>query len=427
MRLRPGGLWRHADFRNLWTAQSISQVGSQVTVLALPLTAVLTLDAAAWQMGLLTAAGLLPRVALALVAGVWVDRRARRPIMIAADVGRALLLATIPLAAAFDRLRIEQLFVVAFLAGILTVFFDVAYRSCLPSLLTREQLVEGNSKLEVTASAALTAGPALAGGLVTLASAPLALTLDALSFAASAFFLTRIQAPERQVDSAVDATARHFRAELVEGLRVVFGNPVLRAIVGCSATWGFFDNVVMAVLTLYVTRQLDLGGGSLGLIYSSLGVGLLVGAVLAGPVNRRLGVGPAIIAGATFGSIGGVLLAGSGGRPLLALVVLMAGMALLGVGGAIYSVNQMTLRQALVPERLLGRANASLSFGVFSTMPLGALAGGLLGSAIGLRPTLVVGAVGSVAGFLWVIWSPLRSLRGQPAPLADPDVLALQR
>jgi MFS family permease len=423
--MRLDGLWRHADFRNLWAAQSISQVGSQVSVLALPLTAVLTLDAAAWQMGLLTAAGLLPRVALALVAGVWVDRRARRPIMIAADLGRALLLATIPLAAVFDRLRIGQLYVVAFLAGILTVFFDVAYRSCLPSLVDREQLVEGNSKLEVTASAAQTAGPALAGGLVALASAPMALTLDALSFVASAFFLARIRAPERQAHAASDATARNFRAELGEGLRVVFGNPLLRAMAGCGATWGFFDNVVMAVLALYVTRQLGLGGGALGLIFASLGVGLLVGAVLAGPVNRRLGVGPAIIAGATFSSVGGVLLAGSGGRPLLALAVLMAGMALMGVGGTIYSVNQMTLRQALVPERLLGRANASITFGVLSTMPLGAIAGGLLGSAIGLRPTLVVGAVGSFAGFLWVIWSPLRSLRGQPAPL--PDIVALRR
>jgi MFS family permease len=262
--------------------------------------------------------------------------------------------------------------------------------------------------------------------LVTLASAPLALTLDALSFAASAFFLARIRAPERQVNAAA-APARDFRAELGEGLRVVFGNPLLRAVAGCGATWGFFDNVVMAVLTLYVTRQLDLGGGSLGLIYSSLGVGLLCGALVAGPVSRRLGVGPAIIAGATFSSVGGVLLAGSGGRPLLALGVLMAGMALMGVGGTIYSVNQMTLRQALVPERLLGRANASITFSVLSTTPLGALVGGLLGSAIGLRPTLVVGAVGSFAGFLWVIWSPLRSLRGQPAPLPDPDVLALQR
>jgi MFS family permease len=425
MRLRLGGLWRHADFRNLWAAQSISQVGSQVSLLALPLTAVLTLDAAAWQMGLLTAAGLLPRVALALVAGVWVDRRARRPIMIAADAGRALLLATIPLAAAFDRLRIEQLFVVAFLTGVLTVFFDVAYRSCLPSLVSREHLVEGNSKLETTASAALTAGPVLAGGLVALVSAPLAVAADALSFAASALFLARIRAPERLADANAESAPRHFRAELVEGLQVVFGNPLLRAMAGCGATWGFFDNVVMAVLTLYVTRQLGLGGGALGLIYACLGLGLLGGALLAGRVNRRLGVGPAIIAGATFSSIGGVLLAGSGGPPLLALAVLMAGMALMGVGGTVYSVNQMTLRQALVPERLLGRANASVTFAVMATMPLGALVGGLLGSAIGLRPTLVVGAVGSFAGFLWVFWSPLRALHAQPTQL--PDVVALPR
>jgi MFS family permease len=412
-----GRLWQARDFRNLWAAQTISRVGNQVSVLALPLTAALTLHAAAWQMGLLAAAEAAPRVGLALVAGVWVDRLPRRPLMLVADIGRAALLATVPLAALLGHLRIEQLFVVALLEGALTVFFDTAYRAYLPSLVTREQLLEGNSKLESSASAAQTVGPSLAGGLVAFAGAPYAVAADAASFAISALLLGRIRASEPPRTAA--AQRPHFWRELREGLLVVHDNPMLRAVAACGATWGFFDMVVIAVLPLYVTRDLGMGGVALGSVYSLLGVGLLAGALLSERASRQLGHGPAIVGGATISSLGGVLVAGSGGPGWLAIGVLMGAMFLLGLGSSIYQVNQMALRQALVPTRLLGRMNASMSFGVDSMTPLGAVAGGVLGSAVGLRPTLVVGAIGSVAGCLWVVLSPLRTMRQAPVVVDD--------
>ena len=266
MRPRFAGLWRHADFVKLWTGQTISLFGSQITFLALPLTAVLVLEASPAQMGFLTAAGAIPSLLVGLFVGVWVDRYRRRPILIAADLGRAALLFAIPVAAILGMLRIEHLYVVAFLVGTLELFFDVAHRSFLPSLVKREQLVEGNSKLEMSRSIAMILGPGVAGGLVQLVTAPIAIAVDAISFLISALFLGWIRAPE-PAPKPSDQRENIWR-ELGEGLRLVSGNRLLRAIAGCMGIVGLFNSVLEAVFVLYVTRELGIEPGLLGLVCS---------------------------------------------------------------------------------------------------------------------------------------------------------------
>src|SRR5919199_2128290 len=276
--LAPGGLWRHPDFVKLWSGQTISRFGSEISQLAIPLTAALVLGASPAQMGLLGAFEFAPFLLLSLFAGVWVDRVHRRPVLIVADVGRAILLGSIPAAALAGVLRIEQLYVVGLLTGVLTVFFDVAYQAYLAVLVKREHLVEGNSKLEVSRSVAQIAGPGVAGALVQLVTAPIAVVVDAISFVASVIFLLLIGAPEpAPVRQA--GTDGSVWSELREGLAVVIGNPLLRSIAGCTATSNLFGNAMQAIYVLYVTRELGLQPAVIGLIYAIRGPGALGGAV----------------------------------------------------------------------------------------------------------------------------------------------------
>jgi MFS family permease len=292
MRFKLTGLWCHSEFVKLWTGQTISQFGSQITVLALPLAAVLTLKANAFEMGVLSAAQFVPFLLIGLFAGVWVDRMRRRPILILADVGRTLLLGSIPLAAWLGVLRMEQLYVVAFLVGITTVFFDVAYQSYLPALIPRENLIEGNSKLEVSRSVARIAGPGMAGALVQLVTAPIVIFLDALSFLVSVLSLLIIDQPE------LPPTSAHGRQsmwqEISEGLGVVLRNPVLRSTAGCTATANLFSYLMFAVYVLYVTNELHVGPGLLGLIFSIGGVGALLGSLIGGALGSAIGLRPTL-------------------------------------------------------------------------------------------------------------------------------------
>lgn len=422
MPIRPtfGGLWRHPEFLKLWAGQTISLFGSQVGELALPLTAVLVLNASASEMGLLMAAERAPFLLLSLLAGVWVDRLRRRPVLIAADLGRAFLLASIPAAALLGLLRMEQLYLVGLLVGVCTVFFDVAYQSYLPSLVGREDLVEGNSKLSMTQSAAAMVGPGLAGALVQLVTAPLALAADALSFLVSALSLRWIHATEPA--PAADGRPRNIWAEVAEGLRLVLGSRLLRPIALCTGTFNLFSSLWSAVFLLFMTRDLGLAPALVGLIFGIGGVGFLVGAVLAGRIAQRFGVGPTIVGSTLLSGAVSIPIALVGGPTPLVLVVLVLSQALMGLGLVVYNVTQVSLRQAITPDHLLGRMNASVRFIIWGTMPIGALVGGLLGDAIDLRPTLLLGAVGTTLAFLWVFFSPVRALREQPAsvPTAMP-------
>jgi MFS family permease len=410
------GLWRQPEFLKLWTGQTISLFGSQVSQLAIPLTAALVLNANPAEMGLLGAFEFAPFLLLSLFAGVWVDRMYRRPVLIVADVGRAILLGSIPAAAFLGVLRIEQLYAVGLLSGVLTVFFDVAYQSYLPVLVHREHLVEGNSKLEVSRSVAQITGPGVAGALVQLITAPMAVLVDAVSFIASVFSLLLIHAPE-PVPVRHEGKSGSMWSELREGLVVVLGNPLLRSIAGCTGTSNLFSNAMQAVFVLYMTRELGLQPAVIGLIFAVSGPGALLGAVLAGWLARRLGLGTTIIASIFVGALSNLLIPLASGSAVQITAMLMIPMFIGGATSPIYNINQVSLRQAITPDQVQGRMNASMRFLVWGTIPIGALLGGALGQAFGLWPTIMAMVIGELLAPAWVLFSPVRQLRVQPAPV----------
>jgi Na+/melibiose symporter-like transporter len=407
-------LWRHTDFRRLWISETISLVGSQITLFALPLTAVVLLDASAWEMGLLGTLEFLPFLLLSLFAGVWADRLPRRPVLAISNLGRALALGTIPLAAWAGLLTMPYLYVVAVVVGVLTVFFDVAYQAYLPALVGHDHLVEGNSKLEASRSVAQIAGPAGAGWLVQLLGAPIAIALDAASFLVSSLFLQGIRAVEAPRPTA--AAQPNMWREIGEGLRLVLGSPILRPIAACTATSNFFGNVQGTVLTIYAVRELGIDAGLLGTIYAVGSAGALLGVFATNAVARRLGVGPTIIATTLLAGIAGFGAPLASGPLAVAVGFLIGWQLLYSFTTPIYNITQVSLRQALTPLRLQGRMNASMRFIVWGTIPLGALAGGALGELIGIRLTLLVGAIGMLFACLWVLFSPVRRIREQPLP-----------
>jgi MFS family permease len=408
-RLSLGGLWQHADFRRLWAAQSVSLLGSEITALALPLMAVLALNASPVQMGLLAAAGTAPFLLCSLPVGVWIDRRRRRPVLIAADVARAGLLVSIPLAAWLGVLRIEQLYAVTFLVGVLGVFFEVAHYAYVPSLVGRESVVEGNSKLQISYSAAEAGGPGVAGLLVQLISAPAAIAIDALSFLVSAVLLRRIEAPEPPVETE---TSRGVHRDIEAGLRALLGHRLLRPIVLASITESIFLKGIAAIFVLYATRELEISPVMLGVILAIGGLGAIPGALLSAPAAERFGVGPTIIGGWLIAMAAWLLIPLATGP--LAAPVLAASMLLSGVAGTIVNVQQWSLRQLVTPDALQGRVTASHRFLVYGAYPLGALLGGWLGATLGLRPAITLCALGALTVPVWVALSPLRRLRKQP-------------
>ncbi|HVU12555.1 MAG TPA: MFS transporter [Phototrophicaceae bacterium] len=410
---QPTSLVQNPQFMKLWVGQTISVFGSQITTLALPLTAVLVLKASPSEMGVLNALGVVPFILLSLFAGVWADRTRRRPILMAADFGRFLLLGSIPLAALGGFLSIPYLYVVIFLIGIMTVFFDVTYQSYLPALVGREHLVEGNSKLEISNSAAAILGPGIAGMLVQTLTAPVAIIFDALSFLVSALSLRLIRAQE-SAPMAAHESERHVLREIREGLGVVFGNRLLWSIAACTSTANLFGSLWQAVYILYLTRALNVPPAVQGIIFAAGAPGALLAALFNAPVTKRLGLGRTIVAAIFLSNAAALLiiLATSAALPSIVLMVL-AGF-LTSFGSVMYNVNQVSLRQAITPDRLLGRMNASMRFIVWGTIPLGSLIGGFLGDAIGLKPTIIVGTILGLSAFLWVFFSPVRRLTAVP-------------
>jgi Na+/melibiose symporter-like transporter len=333
----------------------------------------------------------------------------RRNVLIAGDLGRAVLLASIPVAAWAHRLSMPQLYVVALLTGVLTVFFDVAYQSYLPHLVGRANLVEGNAKLEIVRAVTQISGPTVSGVLIQALTAPVAIAVDAVSFLGSALFVGRIRKREDKPERAPDA---NLVREVMEGLRFVFGNRLLRAIAGCTASYNLFGNVMYTMLIVYLARNLNLTPGVIGVVFSVGSVGGLLGAFLANRVVRWLGQGPTIWISTLVGGPTAMLVPLAGRDWRLALAA--AGLLLGGAAGVIYNVTQVSFRQTITPERLLGRMNATMRFLVWGTIPVGALASGVLGSAIGVRATLWVGAIGCLVPFFPVFFSPLRNLRTLP-------------
>jgi MFS family permease len=415
MRIKFTGLWRHPDFLKLWADQTISLVGSRFTFIALPLTAVLILDASPAQMGILGAAQFLPYLIIGLPAGVWVDRLRRRPILIASDIGRGLVLLTIPLAAFFDFLTIGQLLVVAISLGVMNVFANVANRSYLPSLIERQQLVDGNSKLEMSSSVAQVAGPGLAGGLIQLITAPYAILVDVISFFASAIVMSSIRRTE---PAPAHGERRNVWREAASGLRFISSNMLLRILTIVLAACGLAGGIMEGTFVLYVTRELELDPIWLGIVFALGAPGIFVGSLLAGRMASRYGSGLTIFAGIATITVGLFLNPLIFGSTFAAVVLLALSRCLFTLGNTLSGINIVSLSQAITPQNMLGRMNASTRVTSVGMMPVGALLGGAVGEALGLRAALTVaGAAGLFACF--VVWfSPLRALREAPTQSA---------
>jgi MFS family permease len=406
------GLWREPEFLKLWGGESVSQVGAQITQLALPLAAVYELHVTPGQLGALNAASFAPFLAVALFIGVWVDRRRRRPLMIAANAGRALLVGSVPLASALGLLRIEYLVLVAFAIGTLTVLFDVSYQSYLPSLVDREQLVEGNSKLQATASIAQIGGPGLAGVLIGIAGAPVALLVNVGSYVASVASLAAIRRPEP--NPAPAAVQLSTRRSIGEGMRLILRAPVLRACAFEAGTYNLCWMALQTVFVLYAVRVLHLSATAIGILFAVGASGSLVGAAGTSLLKQRLGLGRAVMAALVICCCAPALIPLAPHARAGALAVDAAALFLAGAGATAANIQILSLRQAMTPHHLLGRVNAGYRFLCWGPLPLGALIGGFLAGEIGLHATLSVTAVGFVLALAWVVFSPVPRLTDFP-------------
>ncbi|MDR6224750.1 MFS transporter [Desmospora profundinema] len=402
------GLWRNTDFLKLWVGETISLFGSSITSVALPLAAVINLQATPAQMGFLNAAFFSPYLLISLFAGVWIDRARRLPIMIGANIGRAILLGLIPFGFYIGFLEMNFLYVIAFLVGVLTVLFEIAYQSYLPSLVKRTELVEGNSKLQASASIAQVSGPSLGGILVSLFTAPVVILTHALSCLISAYSLSLIRKPESKLE--YQGEYKSVFREIKSGLHFLFTNSYLRAIAAQAATYNFFYQVVWTVIFIYMARELHFGPSSVGFVVTFLSVGALLGSLMARYFEKRFAMGPTIIASMFIGCGAYSLIPIAGGSSYMALLILVLSFFLIGFGVVISNIHVISLRQSITPHHLLGRMNASYRFVITGTTPIGALIGGTLGSLIGLHMTLIIGAVGTLSSLLWVLLSPIKSL-----------------
>jgi MFS family permease len=403
-------LWRDRGFVRLWAANAISQLGTQVTLLALPLAALYILKASALGVALLRSFAVLPFLLFSLPAGVWVDRLRRRPLMIVADFGRAAAIASIPVAYWLGDLTMAQLYVVSAIHGLLSVIFDVSYLSFLPTLVGRERLGEANSKLLGTQSVASLAGPTLAGGLVSVFGAAVAVLADAVSFLLSSAFVTTIRGREQRPEP----TGTRARSELAEGLRYVFAQPYLRTLTIWISAGNLFTSALFALFIVYFVRDLHLGAATIGWLSALINVGFIAAALVNGRLVRRFGVGPMI---AYTGILSSIALVGIPAAPRSSPLPVLIVSGLLGTFlGFFVNVNQLTLRQAITPHRLLGRMNAVTRFMYWGTMPVGSALGGVVAQSIGLRETLLGAAVGGVVAQIPIVLSPIRKLGELPSP-----------
>jgi hypothetical protein len=410
------GLLRQPAYRAFWIGQSISFIGSHVTELALPLTAVIVLDAAPEQMGLLTAIGYVPFLLIGLLAGVWVDRMRRRPILIATDLVSAAAIAVIPAAAVVGLLRMEILYGVAFVFGMVEVIAPVAYQSFMPTLVGRDRLVEGSAKLEASHSVASIVGPSLGGYLVQVLTAPIALLVDSVSYLVSAAALASIRVTEpAPLPRAEEATIRR---QIGEGLHLVAATPILRSLVACGSIHNFFSRMIDALFVLFAVDTVGLSPVDIGLILAAGGPGALIGATVVERAGRLIGVGRVILLSQILTGISRLLvpiagLVGGGGA---AIAVLAASTFLLGLVRVTFNITQVSLRVAITEDRMHGRVNATMRFIMWGVTPFGALAGGLLATtALGIEGTLWLAAFGVLLAFVPLLAPSLRTVRRIPS------------
>jgi MFS family permease len=414
MQAKRATLWRHPDFLELWIGQTISEVGSRISRDGLPLTAVLVLGASPAQMGVLLAIGTSATLLFGLGVGVLVDRLRRRPVLIAADLGRALVLGWVPLAFVMKILSLPQLYAVAALTGVLTVFFDVAYQSYLPTLVERTHVLEGNRKLGLSSSTAEIVGPGLTGVLIQLITAPVAILFDAISYLFSAGSVALIRKPEPAPKPRADV---HVWTEIRAGGRFLAQHPLLRALGRRSATYYFFNGFVASLYSLYAIRELHMRPAVLGLAIAVGGVGNLIGALVSERVVRRFGLGPTFVVTSLVIGVAFLLIPLAGVLSRFSIALMMTSQLVGDMAWSIYNIHELSLRQSVTPDHVLGRVNAAMQLLTRGVFPAGAILGGVLGAAIGLRGTLTVAGLGILFSSVWLMVSPVRTLREQPAPV----------
>jgi MFS family permease len=411
------GLWRNPEFVKLWGSLTITAFGAQITNLALPLTAAVLLHATPWQMGVLVALETLPFALVSLHAGVLIDRVRKLPIVIAADIGRGVALLAIPVAAFTDSLSIEILYAVGFFCGVQNVVGGAAYQVLLAQMAGRNRLVEANAKVALGETSSALVGPGLAGGLIQLVTAPFAIILDALTFFASALMLRRIRIPRDIPDPGPRPSVT---TEIHEGLKLVWNNRTLQALAWLAGLWQILHHMQIAVLILFATRELGLSAGAIGLTYVFGGLGCVLASAFAQRLSARFGVGPIIVHGLALTALGWQAFGLISGPVWLATLVLGCAMLMFDFGAVLYGINYLALRQAITPDRLLGRMTATMRFLTVAAAPLGSLAGGALATAIGLRSTLLtIGVLGILLVVGAVLWSPVRRHREMPAVASD--------
>jgi len=409
-----GTIWRNPAFLRVFTASTVSTFGSLVTRTALPFAAILVLGAGPLEVAAIRACEIVGGLVVGLVAGAWVDRLRRRPVMIAADLGQAVVLGSIPIAAIGSWLTMAQLIVVALLASALSTFHDIADNAYLPTVVDRDELVTANSALSASGSVAEVSAFSIGGVLVQLLTAPIAIAIDAISFVVSAIVLGTIHRPEPRPAPPVERTS--IVAEIVDGLRPIAHSPILRTIViagsGTHLLWGSFG----AVYLVFATEELGLGPAVIGLIAAVGGISSLVGALLGPRANRRFGVGPCILFGLIGFTVGNALIPLAPAGSIAIAVALLMGQQLIGdVSATIEEITEVTLLQTTVPNELLGRVNGTFNFLTHLFLLVGTIGAGLIGEWIGLRQALVFGLLGGVAAVVIVWFSPLRTLREMPA------------
>lgn len=403
------GLWRHPDFMKLWIGQTVSEFGSHITGNGLPLVAVITLSASASDLGFLAALGSIPILVFGLFIGVWVDRLPRRPIMMAMDIARVVLLLSVPIAAFTGHLNMTLLYIVTPLLSLFTLVYNVAYQAMLPGLVTREHLLDGNTKLATTSSLAEVGGQAVSGALIQIVTAPVAIIFDALTFVFSAISLSLIRTKEPKIRPIQQSSILN---EVREGFSLIVRQPVLRALVIAMSVRTFFGYFFAALYSLYVVRELGLTPFALGVLIGSGGVGAFVGALLANRITMRFGFSSALILMAVNSFLGLLTpLAALVGSPLVALALLMFNQVMGDALWTIYGINELTLRQMLVPDHMLGRVNASSEFLSQSVAPLGAIAAGALAAVTSAGFALLIAVLGMIAVSLWILTTPVRQFR----------------
>ena len=431
-RLIPPLLRDAPDFRKLWFGQTISVFGDQITQLGLPLVAVLTLGADASQMGLLTAVGLFPHLLFSLPAGVWLDRvRERRRLMVWADIGRAALIGSIPVAYVAGMLSMPQLYVVGFLSGTLAVVFDLSWNTLFVAVTTRDRYVEAMALLNGSRSLASVGGPTIGGLLVQVLGAPLAMLADALSFLGSVFFLRRIRSPE----PPIDAEPGSVRAQLEAGLRFVLGDTIMRPTLFSVATINLFTFAASALFVLYATTILGVSPGALGLALGTGAVGSVIGALVATRIGRRVGLGPAYALGCLIFPVSLLLIPlAAPEMPMPLILALLFGSEFgAGFGVMILDINVGAIIYARTPDRIRARAGGAFRFVNYGVRPIGALLGGFLGDRLGVREAIWIATILAIGGVLFLIGSPVLKLRdlpseggagegGEPLEVDPPDV-----